>query len=124
PAGDNRLATDSRLDSENRSRLYLWQRHRHAGRDPQLLEQQRLLCRRRKRHSKRKPPRTKPMGHSLGRMKKIKQTLRSLLATAWSEQYVRLPVEGLEVGAPYALSINGKPTPFQYTGRAGEVLVR
>jgi hypothetical protein len=63
------------------------------------------------------------MGYSLGRMNRIQQVLRSPLATAWSEQYVRLPVQGLDVGAPYSLFINGNPTPFQYTGRANEVLV-
>ncbi len=57
-------------------------------------------------------------------MNTIKMTLRSPLSTAWSEQYLRLSVDGLPPGAAYGLTVNGKPTPFQSTGQPGEVWVR
>jgi hypothetical protein len=59
---------------------------------------------------------------------KIVKTLKCPLATAWTEQYVRLPVQGLPVGDPVTLLVNGNRAPFQYTGQTAsggtEVLVR
>ncbi|MFW6058809.1 MAG: hypothetical protein ACODAQ_01425 [Phycisphaeraceae bacterium] len=55
-------------------------------------------------------------------------TLHSPLSVAWSEQYARLHVPGLEAGKPAALLIDEVPADFQYTGaadeRGAEVLVR
>lgn len=50
-----------------------------------------------------------------------KITLTSPLFTDWTEQYVRLQAPAV---APLALTINGAPTPFQFTGNGTEILVR
>ena len=47
-------------------------------------------------------------------------TLKSPLFTAWQEQYVRLRLRGVAVGAPLQLTIDGAQTPFQYTGEETE----
>ena len=54
--------------------------------------------------------------------------LSSPLFTDWAEQYVRLSVPGLPVGAAADLTIDGAPADFQYTGGSNdgcaEVLLR
>ncbi|OPZ25112.1 MAG: hypothetical protein BWZ02_02600 [Lentisphaerae bacterium ADurb.BinA184] len=55
-------------------------------------------------------------------------TLKAPLFADWTEQYVRLTVDGVAPGQALALSLDGQPAEFQYTGRAGragaEILVR
>ena len=52
----------------------------------------------------------------------------SPLFTDWTEQYVRLHLADTIPGTPLALTVNGQPTPFQYTGAASaagaEILVK
>ena len=53
-------------------------------------------------------------------------TLTAPLFTEWSAQYVRLTLAGVAAGAPLALTIDGAPAPFQYTGEctdAGAVVL-
>ena len=58
----------------------------------------------------------------------MKKTIQSPLFAEWSEQYARLIADGLKPGEPAALTIDGLPADFQYTGKAtpagAEVLVR
>ncbi len=55
--------------------------------------------------------------------------LTAPLFAAWSEQYVKLKLPATAPGTPLALTVNGTPTAFQYTGGssaddAAEILMR
>src|ERR1041385_495881 len=50
------------------------------------------------------------------RGKSLTKEIRAPLFVPWSEQHVRTVIDGLTLGAPVSLQVDGETTPFQYTG--------